>query len=70
MVTPDDEMRAAVVLAEQRVQQRLARAGVAHVERIACLQHGAGAEIALDQQRDRLGAHVGGDVTGLQVAEQ
>src|SRR5512145_1419599 len=35
MVAPHDQMRAAVVLAEKRVQQRLARTGVAHVERVA-----------------------------------
>ena len=39
VVAPHDLVRAAVVLAEQRVQQRLAGAGVAHVERVARLHH-------------------------------
>src|SRR5690348_7965017 len=49
VIATDDQIGAAVVLTEQRVQQRLARPGVAHVERITGLQHGAGAEITIDQ---------------------
>jgi hypothetical protein len=52
------------------VQQRLARAGVAHVERVAGLHHRAGAEVLLDQHRDHLGAHLGGNVARLERAEE
>ena len=70
VVAPDDLVRAAVVLPEQRVQQRLARAGVAHVERIARLHHGARPEVLLDQHGDGARAHLGRDVARLEVAEQ
>ena len=38
VVAPDDHVCAPVVLPEERVQQRLARTGVAHVERIPALE--------------------------------
>src|SRR5204863_8100814 len=41
VIAPDDQVRAAVVLAKERVQQRFTWAGVSHVERIARLHHGA-----------------------------
>ena len=41
VVASDEQVRAAVVLPEEGVEQRLARSGVAHVERIARLHDGA-----------------------------
>ena len=70
VVAADDQVRAAVVLAEQGVQQRLARTGIAHVERVAGLDDGILDEVLLDQGADGLGAHVGRDVAGLELAEQ
>ncbi len=70
VVAADDQVRAAVVLAEQRVQQGLARPRVAHVQRIAGLDDGRRHEVVLGQRRDRAGAHVGRDVTGLERAQQ
>src|SRR5918992_584202 len=66
VVAPDNEMRAAVILAEERVQQRLARPGIAHVEGIACLQHGAGSEVLLDQHRNSSRTHLGWDIPRLE----
>ena len=70
VVAADDQVRAAVVLAEQRVQQRLARTGIAHVERIAGLDHGVLDEIFFDQHADGFGTYIGGDVAGLEFAEE
>src|SRR5512145_1874268 len=68
MVASDDEVRAAVVLSEERVQQRLARPGVAHVERIARLHYSAGTEVFFYQHGDGARAHLGRDVAGLERA--
>ena len=54
VVAADDLVRAAVILAEQRVQQRLARPGVAHVERIPGLHDGLLHEVVLGQHGDGL----------------
>ena len=70
MVAADDQVRAAVVLAEHRVQQRLARARVAHVERVARLHDGLLHEVVLGERGDGLRAHGRRDVAGLQRAEQ
>ncbi len=70
VVTADDQVRAAVVLAEQGVQQRLAGAGVTHVQRVAGLHHGVLHEVVLDQGADRFLAHFRRNITGLQVAQQ
>ena len=59
VVAPDDQVRAAVVLAEHGVQQRFARPGVAHVERVARLDHRAGTKYFSISARDRARAHVG-----------
>jgi hypothetical protein len=69
VVATEDLVRTAVVLAEEGVQQCLARSGIAHVERVARLNDGLLHEIFLDQDRDCPRANVGGDVTGLEVAE-
>ncbi len=53
MIAPDDQVRAAEVLAQQRVQQRLARARVAHLDGIARLHDRAVHEIVLDERIDR-----------------
>jgi hypothetical protein len=70
MVAPDDEVRAAVVLPEKRVQQGLARPGVAHVERVARLDHRAATEVLLDQHGDGARAHLRRDVARLHGAKQ
>ena len=70
MVSPDDEVTAAVVLAEDGVKQRFARAGVAHLHRVTRLDARAAHEVVLDQRIDRADAHVGRDVSGFQLAEQ
>ena len=44
VVATDDQVRAAVVLAEQGVQQCLARTGITHIERVTGLDHGVGAK--------------------------
>jgi hypothetical protein len=70
VIAADDLPGAAIVLAEDRVQQRLARPRVAHVEGVARLDHRAAHEVLVDQRGDRARAHVGRNVAGLEVAEQ
>src|SRR5512144_1680839 len=70
VVAPDDLVRAAVVLAKEGVQQRLAWPGVAHVERIARLHDRLLDEIVLDQRGDGPRSHLGRYVAGLDRAEQ
>ena len=70
VVAADDQVRAAAVLAEHRVQHGLARAGVEHVEAVAGDQHGVRREVELDHLADGSVAHVGGDVALLELAEQ
>jgi hypothetical protein len=70
VVAADDQVAAAVVLAEDRVQERLAGTRVAHVERVAGHGHALLAEVLVDQGVDRLHPDVGGYVTGLQLAHE
>ena len=49
VIAPDDEVRATEILAQDSVQQRLARTRVAHFYRIAGLDDGAVYEIVLDE---------------------
>ena len=58
VVTADDQVRAAVVLAEHGVQQGLARPGVAHLHRVAALDDALLAEVIVDQRVDGLHADV------------
>ena len=68
MVAPDDQMRAAEVLADQSVQERLARAGITHLDRIARLDDRAGAEIIVDHRLDRARSDIGRNVARFQFA--
>jgi hypothetical protein len=70
VVAPDDLVGAAVVLAKHGVQERLARTGVPHVERIPRLYHRSGHEVLLDQRADRARADAGGNVARFELAEQ
>ncbi len=70
MVAPHDEVRATVVLPEDRVQQRLARPGVAHLHRVATLHDAVFAEVLVHQRVDRAHAHLGRDVARFQLADK
>src|SRR5574340_335895 len=70
VVAADDQMRTAIVLAEQGVQQGFARAGVAHVQRVAGLDDGIRYKVVIDQGGDGFGTDFGGNVTRLQRAQQ
>ena len=65
VIAPDHQVRTPEILAEQRVQQRLARPGIAHLDGIARLDHRAGPEIALGQRVDRRDPDFGRDVARL-----
>ncbi len=69
MVAADDQVRAAVVLADQGVEKRLAGSRVAHLDRVAGLDHRARHEVVVDHGLDGAGADVRRDVAGLQLAQ-
>src|SRR6516162_7689888 len=69
MVAPDDEMRAAEVLANERMQQRFARAAIAHFDRVTGLDHRSLPEIIVDHCLDRPSADIGRNVAGFEFAE-
>ena len=62
VVAADDEVRAAVVLAADRVPDRLARAGVAHRGRERGEHDAVGRVVAVEQDAVALDARRGGDV--------
>ena len=70
VVAAHDQMRAAGILAEHRMQHGLARPGVEHVETVTGDHHGVGREIAVHHLADRGIAHRRGDVAGLELAQQ
>src|SRR3546814_15688497 len=51
------------------MKQRLARTRVAHLDRIACLDNRAGAEIVVDHRLDGLGADLDRNIACLQLPE-
>src|SRR5262249_35031746 len=69
MVAPDDKMRAAEVLANKGMQQRLTRTGIAHLDWIACLNDRFGAEIIVDHRLDRASADFGWNIACFQFPE-
>src|SRR6516165_1590886 len=69
MVSPVNKMRAAEVLSNEGMQQRLARACIAHLDWIARLNYRSGAEIIVDHRLDRASAHIGWNVACLQFSE-
>ena len=66
MVAPDDKVRAAKVLANEGMKQRLARARIAHLDRIARLNDRSRAEIIVDHRLDCSGANIGWNVACFQ----
>ena len=70
MVPADDQVGAAEVLAEDRVEQSFPGTGVAHIQRITGLDDGVLHEIVLGEDIDGLGAHFRGDVAGFQFAQE
>src|SRR6516164_2625291 len=69
MVAPNDQVRATEILANQGMQQRLARTCITHFDRIARLDDGSGTEIVIDHRLDRSDANVSRNVASLQLAE-
>src|SRR5262249_61394738 len=51
------------------MKQRLAWTGIAHLDRIACLDDRSGAEIIVDHRLDCSGTNVGWNVACLQFAK-
>ena len=70
VIAADDEVRAAVVLARDRVEDRLARPGVAHRRGIHAQQHAILRIVVLDQHAVALHPRVGRDVVALGLADQ
>src|SRR5262249_10954760 len=68
-IASDDQMRATEILANERMQQRLARTGIAHLDRIAGLNDRSGTEIIVDHRLDRAGTDLGGNIAGFEFAE-
>ena len=69
MIASDNKMRTAEVLTNERMKQRLARTGIAHLDRIAGLNDRSGAKIIVDHRLDGPGANLGRYVAGLQFPE-
>ncbi len=70
MIPPDDKVRAAVVLADDRVQHRLARARVPHRRRHHRQHHPILVVVALDQHLVAPHPHVRGYVVAFRVTHQ
>ena len=70
VVAPDDEVGAAVVAADDRVQDRLAGTGVVHLRRVHPEDHPVLRVVVVHQHLVAAHAHVGGDVAGLGLADQ
>src|SRR5690349_7343144 len=70
VVAADDEVRAAVVLAADRVPDRLARAGVAHRRREGGDEHAVGGVVAVHEDAVALDPGRGRDVVRLRVADE
>ncbi len=70
MVAPDDEVGAAVVLAADRVPDRLARAAVAHGRGEGREQHAVLRVVAVQQRAVAVDAHRGRHVVALRLADQ
>src|SRR5438067_599783 len=66
VVAPDDQMRAAEILADQRMDQRLTRSSVTHFDRIASLDGDVGLEIVVDHRLDGARPDLGGNIAGLE----
>ena len=69
MVAPNDQMGAAEILSDQGMQERFARAGIAHFYRVAGLNYCAWQKIVLDKFADCLDANIGWNVTGFERAK-
>ena len=70
VVAADDEVRAAVVLAADRVPDRLARAGVAHRRRERRDDDAVGRVVLVDEHAVALDAGRGRHVVGLRLADE
>ena len=70
VVAPDDEVRAAVVLAQDRVEHRLARPRVAHREREHRQQRAIGREVLLEQHLVAAHPHRRRHVVALGLAHE
>ena len=70
VVAADDEVGAAVVPARDRVEDRLARAGVAHLRREDVEDDAVVGVVVLHQDLVAAHPHVGGDVARLGLADQ
>ena len=68
MVAPHHQVRAPKILAEEGVQQRLAGAGVAHLDGVAGLDHPSFREVVGDQPVDGADPDIGRDVAFLERA--
>ena len=70
MIAPNDEMRDAVILADQRVQNRLARAGVTHRQRHHRQHRAVFVVIVIDQHLVTFHPCLGRDVVRFGLAHQ
>ena len=70
VVATDDEVGAAVVAADDRVQHRLPRARVVHLGRVDAQDHPLGVVVAVHQDLVAAHPHVRGDVARLGLADQ
>ena len=70
MVAAHYQVGAACVLAEYRMEYCFAGPGIEHVKAVAGDHHAIGREVQVDHLANRGIAHVGGDVTGFQLAQK
>ena len=70
VVAADDEVRRAVVAADDRVEDRLARTGVAHLRRVDAEHDPVVRVVVLHQDLVAAHPHVGRDVAALGLADQ
>src|SRR5262245_44834987 len=66
VVAPDDEVGAAEVLANEGMKHGLARARIAHLDRIARLNDRSWPEIIVNHRLDGPGANIGRNVASFQ----
>lgn len=69
MIAPNDEVRTAVVLAHQRVEDGLARTGVAHGGRQYPEYDAIGQVVILQQHFITAHTHISGDIITFGIAD-
>ena len=70
MVTANDQVATAIVLAKASVKQGFTGTGVTHLHGVAALQHAFLAEVVIHQGLNRVNPNVSGNIAFFQLAHQ